>query len=83
MSVELFTSLLFMGSLFEGASVAHLSEGSTNLGIGIMPQVAAAAGAIAGAAIAGHLRAGTMAVIFGLVLIYSSYCSLRRRAGPA
>ncbi len=72
-------SLISVIATSSGASAAYLSEGYTNLRIGMLLQVAATAGALAGAIIAAYLHATTIAVIFGLVLLYSGYMSFRRK----
>lgn len=72
-------SLISVIATSSGAASAYLSEGYTNLRVGMFLQVAATAGAILGAVIAGLLHATTIAIIFGAVLIYSAYASLRRK----
>jgi uncharacterized membrane protein YfcA len=73
------TSLISVIATSSGAASAYLTEGYTNLRIGMFLQMAATAGAIVGAIIAGLLHGTTIAIIFGLVLLYSSYLSLRRK----
>lgn len=73
------TSLISVIATSSGAASAYLSEGYTNLRIGMFLQIAATAGAILGAIIAGLLHAATIAIIFGAVLLYSAYVSLRRK----
>jgi uncharacterized membrane protein YfcA len=72
-------SLISVIATSSGAAAAYLSEGYTNLRIGMFLQVAATAGALLGAILAGHLHATTIAVIFGVVLLYSGYLSFRRQ----
>src|SRR5579875_1139095 len=72
-------SLISVIATSSGAASAYLSEGYTNLRIGMFLQIAATSGAIAGAIVGGHLRATTIAVIFGAVLLYSAYLSFRRQ----
>lgn len=72
-------SLISVMATSSGAAAAFLTEGYTNLRIGMFLQVAATAGAILGAVISGLLHATTIAIIFGLVLIYSAYVSMRRK----
>lgn len=72
-------SLISVIATSSGAASAYLTEGYTNLKIGMFLQVAATAGAILGAIIAGLLHAATIAIIFGVVLAYSAYVSLRRK----
>ncbi len=72
-------SLISVIATSSGAAAAYLTEGYTNLRIGMFLQVAATAGALAGAIIAAYLHAATIAIIFGLVLLYSCYMSFRRK----
>ena len=72
-------SLISVIATSSGAAAAYLSEGYTNLRIGMFLQVAATAGAIGGAVLAAYLHAATISVIFGLVLFYSAYMSYRRK----
>ena len=72
-------SLISVIATSSGAASAYLTEGYTNLRIGMFLQVAATAGAILGAIVSAHLHAATIAIIFGAVLIYSGYLSLRRQ----
>jgi uncharacterized membrane protein YfcA len=62
-----------------GASAAYIREGYTNLRIATFLQVATVAGALGGALLAGQLRGRVIAIIFGVVLLFSAYLSLRRR----
>ncbi len=72
-------SLISVIATSSGAAAAYLREGYTNLRVGMFLQVSATAGALLGAIVAGHLRAGVIAVIFGLVLMYSAFLSFRRQ----
>ncbi len=72
-------SLISVIATSSGAASAYLSEGYTNLRIGMFLQVAATSGAILGAVVAEHLHAATIAIIFGAVLLYSAYLSFRRQ----
>ncbi len=72
-------SLISVIATSSGAAAAYLSEGYTNLRVGMFLQVAATAGAIGGAILAAYLHATTISIIFGLVLLYSAYMSYRRK----
>lgn len=63
-----------------GAAAAYVKEGFSNIRVGMFLEIATTIGALVGAALALYLRASVIAVIFGLVLIYSAYTSLRQ--GP-
>ena len=65
-----------------GAAAAYVREGYSNIRVGMFLEIATTAGALAGAVIALHLHASLIAIIFGVVLLYSAYLSLRAQ-GPA
>jgi len=68
-----------------GAAAAYVKEGFTNIRIGMFLEIATTVGAVAGAALATRLPASSLAIIFGIVLLYSAYASSRSPAqhGPA
>jgi uncharacterized membrane protein YfcA len=65
-----------------GAAAAYVREGYSNVRVGIFLEIATTIGALVGAVVALHLRASVIAIIFGLVLIYSAYTSLRQNPHP-
>jgi hypothetical protein len=65
-----------------GAASAYVREGYSNLRVGMLLEVATTVGAIAGATLAAHVAGGSIAVIFGVVLISSAAFSLRRHVEP-
>ncbi len=74
-------SLISVIATSSGASAAYIREGYTNLRIGTFLQVATVAGALLGALLAEKLHARPIAVIFGVVLVFSAYLSFRRQEG--
>lgn len=68
-------SLISVIATSSGAAAAYVKEGYSNIRIGMFLEVATTSGAILGAFIASKVNPGTIAVIFGLVLLYSSYLS--------
>ena len=72
-------SLISVIATSSGASAAYLREGYTNLRIGSFLLVATVGGALLGALLAEHLRGQIIAIIFGVVLIFSAYLSFRRQ----
>ena len=60
-----------------GAAAAYVREGYSNIRVGMFLEIATTAGALAGAVLALHLRASAIAIVFGVVLIYSAYASIR------
>jgi uncharacterized protein len=61
-----------------GAAAAYVREGYSNVRVGMFLEIATTIGALVGAGVAAYLRASIIAVIFGVVLIYSAYASLRQ-----
>ncbi len=72
-------SLVSVIATSSGAAAAYVREGYSNIRIGMFLETATTAGAIAGAAIALHIRTNAIAIVFGLVLLYSAYLSSRHR----
>ncbi len=70
-------SLISVIATSSGAAAAYVREGFTNIRIGMFLEVATTIGALAGAALAGSLSTGAIAVVFGLVLLSSALQSLR------
>lgn len=60
-----------------GAAAAYVREGYSNIRVGMFLEIATTIGALTGAGVALYLRASIIAIIFGLVLIYSAYISFR------
>lgn len=71
-------SLISVIATSSGAAAAFVREGYTSLRIGIFLETAAAAGAIAGAYLTTVLSVSVIALIFGVVLLYSAYSALKR-----
>jgi len=65
-------SLIAVIATSSGAASAYVREGFTNLRIAMFLEIATSVGAVAGALVATHLPAAAVAVIFGLVLVYSA-----------
>jgi hypothetical protein len=60
-----------------GAAAAYVREGYSNIRVGMFLEMATTAGALVGASLVVYLHASVIAVIFGLVLIYSAFVSFR------
>ena len=58
-----------------GAAAAYVREGYSNVRVGMFLEMATTAGALVGASLVLYLHASIIAVIFGLVLIYSALVS--------
>lgn len=72
-------SLVSVIATSSGAAAAYVREGYSNIRIGMFLETATTAGAIAGAAIALHVPTSAIAIVFGVVLLYSAYLSSRNR----
>jgi uncharacterized membrane protein YfcA len=68
-------SLVSVIATSSGSAAAYLKEGYTNIRIGMLLEIGTTLGALAGAFLATHVSTQTMAIVFGLVLIYSAYQS--------
>ena len=70
-------SLVSVIATSSGAAAAYVREGYTNVRVGMFLEVATTVGALAGAGIAGVISPSALAVVFGGVLLYSAYLSVR------
>lgn len=62
-----------------GAASAYVKEGITNIRLGMFLEIATTIGAIIGAIIAVHTPTNTIAIIFGVILIFSAIMTLRKK----
>ena len=72
-------SLVSVIATSSGAAAAYVREGYSNIRIGMFLETATTVGAIVGAAIAMHVSGSAIAIVFGLVLLYSAFLSGRNR----
>lgn len=70
-------SLVSVIATSSGAAAAYVKEGFSNIRIGMFLEQGTTMGALVGAALATKIAPAAIAVIFGLVLIYSAYLSNR------
>lgn len=73
-------SLVSVIATSSGAAAAYVREGYSNIRIGMFLEIATTVGALFGATVAAKLSTTVIAVIFGLVLIYSAYLSSQPKA---
>ena len=73
-------SLVSVIATSSGAAAAYLREGYSNMRVGMFLEVATTIGALSGAFIAAYISTSAIAVLFGVVLLYSAYTSLRGKA---
>ncbi|HVN76397.1 MAG TPA: sulfite exporter TauE/SafE family protein [Thermoanaerobaculaceae bacterium] len=72
-------SLISVIATSSGAAAAFVKEGFSNIRIGMFLEIATTLGAIVGASLAAVLSTSVIAVVFGLVLVYSAFLSSRPR----
>jgi uncharacterized membrane protein YfcA len=73
-------SLVSVIATSSGAAAAYVKEGFSNIRIGMFLEIATTVGALAGAYLAAVVPTAGLAIIFGVVLIYSAYVSRKPRA---
>jgi uncharacterized membrane protein YfcA len=76
-------SLVSVIATSSGAAAAYLREGYSNMRVGMFLEVATTVGALSGAFIAGYVSTSAIAIIFGVVLLYSAYTSFGGPKEPA
>ncbi|HEY9256980.1 sulfite exporter TauE/SafE family protein [Chitinophaga sp.] len=73
------TALVASIATSSGSASAYVKEGITNIRLGMFLEIATTTGAVVGALIAVYMPTNVVAVIFGLVLIFSSLMSFRKK----
>jgi uncharacterized membrane protein YfcA len=76
-------SLISVIATSSGAAAAYVREGFSSVRIGMFLEVATTLGAILGAYLATVVHTQALAIIFGLVLIYSAVVSWQQKKDPA
>jgi uncharacterized membrane protein YfcA len=72
-------SLVSVIATSSGAAAAYVKEGFSNIRIGMFLEIATTVGALAGAFLAAFISTKALAMIFGVMLLYSAYLSRRPR----
>jgi len=72
-------SLVSVIATSSGSAAAYVKEGFSNIRIGMFLELATTLGALGGAYLTAKVPASTIAIIFGLMLMYSAYVSRRTR----
>jgi uncharacterized protein len=72
-------SLVSVIATSSGAAAAYVREGWTNVRVGIFLEVATTVGALIGAALAGVIPTSALAILFGVVLLYTAFRSFQTR----
>ncbi len=73
-------SLISVIATSSGAAVAYVREGLSNIRIGMFLEVATTLGALLGAYLTARVSSHWIAIVFGVVLLYSAIASLRKKA---
>ena len=72
-------SLISIIATSSGAAAVYVKDGFTNFRIGMFLEIATTVGAMVGAFLAAKVAPSAIAVVFGVVLLYSAYQSNRPR----
>ena len=72
------TSLISVIATSSGAASAYVKEGISNIRLGMFLELATTSGAITGAVIAAYISTSAIAVIFGIILVFSAIVSLSK-----
>jgi uncharacterized membrane protein YfcA len=72
-------SLVSVIATSSGSAAAYVKEGFSNIRIGMFLEIATTFGALLGAYLTAKVPASVIAIIFGLMLVYSAYVSRRTR----
>lgn len=73
------TALVSVIATSTGSAAAYVKEGITNLRMGMLLEIATTIGAIIGALLVAYFNPNIIAVIFGIVLVYSAINSFRKK----
>jgi uncharacterized membrane protein YfcA len=75
-------SLVSVIATSSGAAVAYVREGLSNIRIGMFLEIATTLGAIFGAFLTARVSTHGIAIVFGVVLLYSAFTSFARKSDP-
>jgi uncharacterized membrane protein YfcA len=73
-------SLVSVIATSSGAAAAYLKEGLSNIRVGMFLEVATTIGALCGAFLATRIPTAAIAIVFGVVLLYSAWTSIKPEA---
>jgi uncharacterized membrane protein YfcA len=76
-------SLVSVIATSSGSAAAYVKEGFSNIRIGMFLEIATTTGALLGAYLTAKISPSAIAIIFGLMLMYSAYVSRRTRPRSA
>ena len=72
-------SLVSVIATSSGSAAAYVKEGITNMRLGMFLEIATTLGAVGGAFLAAYIPAHYIAIIFGVILIFSAIMSLKKK----
>lgn len=72
-------SLISVIATSSGSAAAYVKEGITNIRMGMFLEIATTAGALIGAMLSLYIHAPVIAVLFGIILIFSAVMSLKKK----
>ncbi|GGG96990.1 sulfite exporter TauE/SafE family protein [Silvibacterium dinghuense] len=72
-------SLVSVIATSSGAAAAYVREGFSNIRVGMFLEIATTLGALLGAWLTTRISTHSIGILFGIVLLYSAYASLRQR----
>lgn len=73
-------SLVSVIATSSGAAAAYVREGFSNIRIGMFLEIATTLGALLGAYLTARISGHAIGIVFGLVLLYSAWATVRSRA---
>lgn len=73
-------SLVSIIATSSGSAAAYVKEGITNMRLGMFLEIATTLGAVSGAMLAMYIPTHFLAIILGIILIFSALMSLRKKA---
>ncbi len=73
-------SLVSVIATSSGAAAAYVREGFSNVRIGMFLEIATTLGALLGAYLTAKVSTQAIGIIFGVVLLYSAYASVKKKA---
>lgn len=77
-------SLVSVIATSSGSAAAYVKEGITNMRLGMFLEIATTIGAVLGAVLSSYISVEIIAVIFGVILLFSAAMSLfKKKAAPA
>ncbi|EIA6600418.1 sulfite exporter TauE/SafE family protein [Listeria monocytogenes] len=71
-------SIISVIATSSGSAIAYIKDGITNLRVGMFLEIATTIGAITGAFVSGLLSATALYIIFGLLLLYSTFNMIKK-----